>query len=716
MLILELSAVQLPFLGLFSAGSACALALAIHLGGAPAAGVGVTALLLRTAVRGGARSLPLDLVPLLLACLVGRFPLAVPLVYLGSQALMLRQFAPPQERRAWLKLQGVVAEMRVLVALAGLALAFLPPEQPALAVLALALWGTHRAVAYSVFRLHSRQADEALNSLDQLEQDMEKMRRKANLDRRRLKISADNQRLIDEMSQVLTGQPDSTQALDSVLNVAISLGQYASAAIFEGTNPVRGLGPHTQKLESAPLLGLAEQVVEKAAQLRSVQIQRGDAPNRIFSGETGALAVPLGETGVLYVGRPGSELSLEECQALLSLALRAGPLLDAARLRFVENRQLQHTQQQSQALAGQVSGLNRLLVCSQQLFANLEGERLLEACPPALSELVPHQQGQIWLQPERPERTWGQGPPAAEVSGLVARVVQSGVPLLIPRLGDGRSFLGAPFPRQTAQGAVVLLHAQADAYSREHQDLLLIFVQQLGLALSNATYLKKVVETQSQLVQSSKMTAVGQLAAGVAHELNTPLGAISLMLDSLSATLDSPNALKKVERANASTERCREIVQKLMIYTRLSLDTKEPVVLDELVHDTLDFFKTQLELDGISLKLQLEPGLRTLGVIQELQQVLVSLLLNAKESQTQHILVSCGRSPEGNWIQVRDAGIGISEENLRRVFEPFFTDKTIGKNVGLGLSVAREIVQKHGGQLTLQSLQGQGTAATILLP
>lgn len=173
--------------------------------------------------------------------------------------------------------------------------------------------------------------------------------------------------------------------------------------------------------------------------------------------------------------------------------------------------------------------------------------------------------------------------------------------------------------------------------------------------------------------------------------------------------VESPNVLKKLERASVSTERCRQIVQKLMIYTRLSLDTKEPVDLAELVRDTLDFFKTQLELDGIQLQVNLQDGVRIQGVAQELQQVLVSLLLNAKESQTKSILVSCAPT----WIQVRDAGIGIPEENLPRVFEPFFTDKKIGENVGLGLSVAREIVQKHGGTLTLQSQVGRGTIATM---
>ena len=349
-----------------------------------------------------------------------------------------------------------------------------------------------------------------------------------------------------------------------------------------------------------------------------------------------------------------------------------------------------------------------MLTCSQQLFSALEGEQLLEICDDALSQLIPHQQGQIWLKPEAPSHHWG-GPVQAEIGALVSRVVQSEVPLILPRLSDGRCFLSAPFPRQTLPGAVVLIHQQGDSFQRDHQDLLLGFVQQLGLALANARYLKQVIETQSQLVQSSKMTAVGQLAAGVAHELNTPLGAIALSLEAASLGVESPNILKKLQRASVSTERCRQIVQKLMIYTSLSLDTKEPVDLAELVRDTLDFFKTQLELEGIQLQVSLQEGVIVQGVAQELQQVLVSLLLNAKESQTRSLLISCAPT----WIQVRDAGIGIPEENLARVFEPFFTNKKIGENVGLGLSVAREIVQKHGGKLTLQSQLGKGTIATI---
>lgn len=705
MLFFEMTSVRLPVLGLFSAGAACSLALAMHAGATLGAGVGGAVLLLRTAVKGQPRSLPLDLIPLLAACLVARWPLAAACVYLAVQAGLIRHMAPTP---AWLRLQTVVAEMRLLVVLAALGLAQLPPDQPLLALPGLALWATHRAVAYSIFRLHSKDADEALDSVDQLERDMEKLRLQANSARRRLRISANDHHLIEEMSAHLTGAPDSTRALDVVLEAAASLSNYSSVAIFHEGEALRYRGPHASRLEDAPLLQLREPLVESAAAQRSVQILRSEGPNRIFQGEAAAVAVPLGEKGVLYVGRPGPDLTLDEHQSLLSLALRAGPLLDAARLRFMENRQLQRTQVESHALAGQVTLLHQLLICSQQLFSALEGEQLLEICQGALGQLIPHQQGQIWLKPEAPSHHWG-AQAAPEVAGLVGRVVQSEVPLIIPRLSDGRCFLGVPFPRQTVPGAVVLIHDQADSFQRDHQDLLLAFVQQLGLALANARYLKQVIETQSQLVQSSKMTAVGQLAAGVAHELNTPLGAIAISLEAACMAVEAPNVLKKLERASVSTERCRQIVQKLMIYTRLSLDTKEPVDLAELVRDTLDFFKTQLELDGVQLQVNLQDGVRIQGVAQELQQVLVSLLLNAKESQTKSILVSCAPT----WIQVRDAGIGISEENLPRVFEPFFTNKKIGENVGLGLSVAREIVQKHGGTLTLQSQVGRGTIATM---
>lgn len=705
MLFFEMTSVRLPVLGLFSAGAACSLALAIHGGSALGAGVGAGVLLLRTAVKGQVRSLPIDLIPLWAACLVARWPLAVPCVYVAVQAGLIRHMSPSP---AWLRLQAVVGEMRLLVVLAALGLAQLPPDQPLLGLLGLSLWGTHRAVAYSIFRLHSKDADEALDSVDQLERDMEKLRLQANSARRRLRISSADHHLIEEMSMHLTGAPDSTRALDVVLEAAASLGNYTSVGIFHGSEPLRYRGPHTTRLDDAPLLQLREPLVESAASHRSVQILRSEEPNRIFQGELAAVAVPLGDKGVLYVGRPGPELTLDEHQSLLSLALRAGPLLDAARLRFMENRQLQRTQIESHALAGQVTLLHQLLTCSQQLFSALEGEQLLEICDDALSQLIPHQQGQIWLKPEAPSHHWG-GPVQAEIGALVSRVVQSEVPLILPRLSDGRCFLSAPFPRQTLPGAVVLIHQQGDSFQRDHQDLLLGFVQQLGLALANARYLKQVIETQSQLVQSSKMTAVGQLAAGVAHELNTPLGAIALSLEAASLGVESPNILKKLQRASVSTERCRQIVQKLMIYTSLSLDTKEPVDLAELVRDTLDFFKTQLELEGIQLQVSLQEGVIVQGVAQELQQVLVSLLLNAKESQTRSLLISCAPT----WIQVRDAGIGIPEENLARVFEPFFTNKKIGENVGLGLSVAREIVQKHGGKLTLQSQLGKGTIATI---
>ena len=615
--------------------------------------------------------------------------------------------------------------MRLLVALSALGIVHSGAQLWTLALL-LPLWGTHQAVRYGVFRLHSGDASRALAELDSLQTILLNLHKQSNRARRELQASQEETNLLEEMTRYLTTRPDLGRALEHVLGVAQRLGHFESLAIFqigpEGLQPVLCRGPLQGRVNNAGLLKLSEPLALAAFHSGQPQLLRQDDATRIFAGETAALAVPLAHFGVIYAGRARHFLAEKECRGLMWMASRAGPLLEGIHRHYQRDQELSQSRQHSEVLEGQVGALSRLLHSSRQLASTLQSDQLLEMAQEAVLELIPHQAGEIWLHSQGPSHGWGDRGDAAVGLGLVSRVAQGGRPLLLPSLEGWllprfHSALCVP----VGSGALLLLSTQPDNFSREDQDGLCLFANQLALALANAAYLQKVVETQAHLVQSSKMSAVGQLAAGIAHELNSPLGAIALALESVSRTPDMPSAPKKLERAAKAAERCRKIVEKLLVYTRLGSPIRGPLKLKELVEDTLDFFATSLDLAGYQITTELDPQATVAGHSHLLQQILVSVLLNATESYPPEftpkpVFVGCGQDQEQAWIIVRDAGVGIAAEDINRVFEPFYTTKTIGKNVGLGLSVSLEIARQHDGDLIVTSAQGKGTEVRLTLP
>jgi signal transduction histidine kinase len=268
-----------------------------------------------------------------------------------------------------------------------------------------------------------------------------------------------------------------------------------------------------------------------------------------------------------------------------------------------------------------------------------------------------------------------------------------------------------------------------------------------------AELIKKLGEAQSQLLQSEKMASIGVLAAGVAHEINNPIGFVNSnlgslqryaqgmlrLLDSYAALEDSFSPQDRAEIAKVKHEvdadYLREDLEPLL---RESLDGIDRV--RRIVQDMKDFS----HVDGGDLQYaDLEAGLNsTLNVVwneikykaevtkeyagipqiecypSQLNQVFMNLLVNAAHAIEKHgrITLRTGHDEKHVWIEVEDTGTGIPEERLGRIFEPFFTTKPVGKGTGLGLSLSYGIVQKHGGRFEVQSQVGVGTRFRIVLP
>ncbi|MBC7342527.1 MAG: GAF domain-containing protein [Clostridia bacterium] len=228
----------------------------------------------------------------------------------------------------------------------------------------------------------------------------------------------------------------------------------------------------------------------------------------------------------------------------------------------------------------------------------------------------------------------------------------------------------------------------------------------------------------TQLVYSSRFVALGEMAAGVAHELNSPLTAIlgdaQLLLRDLDPNDPQAELLQDIKNCGF---RCKRTIENLLAFSRQEEYKLELVSINQVVERALALVAYQIEKGGIIIEKQLASALPHIwGSPQRLEQVIVNLLLNAKDaveegSGPKTIQVStCLRPTEELAITIADTGRGIAPENLSKIFNPFFTTKPRGKGTGLGLSVSLGIVENHGGRIEVQSREGEGSAFTVVLP
>lgn len=285
----------------------------------------------------------------------------------------------------------------------------------------------------------------------------------------------------------------------------------------------------------------------------------------------------------------------------------------------------------------------------------------------------------------------------------------------------------------------------------EHFNNMMYVLEQKNEDLETAY--RELKETQSQMLQSEKMASIGQLAAGVAHEINNPIGFVSSNLNTLASYTERMNefiqyqteiikTLKKetrdemqekvkklkldyilkdvgklIEESTEGTDRVKKIVQNLKSFSRIDEADYKHADLNQCIESTLNIvwnelkYKTTVEKDYGVLPL-------TKCYPQQMNQVFMNLLVNAAHAIEKHGVIKI-KTWNGDGtvnISISDSGCGISEDTIKRVFEPFFTTKEAGKGTGLGLSIAYDIVIKHGGEITIESEVGKGSTFFIKLP
>jgi two-component system NtrC family sensor kinase len=233
---------------------------------------------------------------------------------------------------------------------------------------------------------------------------------------------------------------------------------------------------------------------------------------------------------------------------------------------------------------------------------------------------------------------------------------------------------------------------------------------------------EEIRKMQSHLIQQEKLASLGKLAAGIAHEINNPLGGIliysHLLLEEADKGGPEFDSLKKIVK---ETTRCKEIVKGLLQFAR----PKEPEMIqtdiNEILDNSLSIIEGQALFQNIELEKQYASDLpRIVADSTQLQQVFMNIILNGAEAMDGNgkftIKTSLGSDRKNIHIEFVDTGHGIKEEDKKRLFEPFFTTKEVGKGTGLGLAISYSIIQKHEGTIKVKSQEDKGSTFTVIIP
>lgn len=224
-----------------------------------------------------------------------------------------------------------------------------------------------------------------------------------------------------------------------------------------------------------------------------------------------------------------------------------------------------------------------------------------------------------------------------------------------------------------------------------------------------------------QLAITERLTALGQMAAGVAHEINNPLGGILLYSNIILEDVGEDSPLKEnIQKIIYQTNRCKEIVQSLLDFARTPTGDMIPLQINQIINTSLKLVRDQAMFHGIEIEVNLEKNLPEVkGDISRLEEVFLNLFINAADAMKgcgKMTITSKLRKKDTVRITISDTGKGIDEKDISHIFEPFFTTKEPGQGTGLGLSIAYGIIRKHKGSIDVECRQGRGTTFIICLP
>jgi len=231
-----------------------------------------------------------------------------------------------------------------------------------------------------------------------------------------------------------------------------------------------------------------------------------------------------------------------------------------------------------------------------------------------------------------------------------------------------------------------------------------------------------LVQHEKQMAHADRLASIGQLSAGIAHEINNPLGIIQGYTQLL--LRNEPEGTQKHEDLTTilkHAKNCKAIVEDLLNFARRSKPTAEVVDIHEVIDDALIFLEHRSKTPAVEINKQYQADIPSLRIDEKkIKQVLINLVMNAKHAvgEKGRIAIHTEYAPDAQQvlIRIKDSGYGIESKHLKRIFDPFFTTKPTGEGTGLGLAVSYGIVKSHGGDIEVDSTPGSGTEFRVLLP
>jgi signal transduction histidine kinase len=448
--------------------------------------------------------------------------------------------------------------------------------------------------------------------------------------------------------------------------------------------------------------------------LEAFQKERARSTDRLLD-ETDAKArqnlVALDRT---YFARAVNE-RLTYAQQLVDEAREAGEERDvldriAARLGTVSA----HIADEDNAAAAVISAFERSREPPQEAVARLKtAERRVDTDLRMLSQVLQDEMNRGVEEAEKQERAarWA-------VLGLSAVALAVGVLMMwishralrpIRALTEAAQRLGRVGPESVA-------------VPEQGGDELALLAREFNAMAQRLAARERQLRAQGEaLLRSERLAAIGRIAAQITHEIRNPLSSISLNAEELGERLREGGSAKAAgELCDAivrEVDRLAAITEEYLRFARLPKPQLQRVDLNDTIRELLEFVRPELELGRVAVRLELLPSLPLVQAdVAQLRQLLLNLVRNAREAMPSggSLHVSSHAGDGSVQVEVRDTGHGISPERLQRIFDPFFTTKERG--TGLGLAMAQEIAQEHGGLLTCESAEGQGTAFTLRLP
>lgn len=262
--------------------------------------------------------------------------------------------------------------------------------------------------------------------------------------------------------------------------------------------------------------------------------------------------------------------------------------------------------------------------------------------------------------------------------------------------------------------------SKASPFLQEERNLIRIVGRELSLFIRRASVEEDKQKLKAQLQHAERLAFVGELSAGIAHELNEPLGKIlgfsQLLKKGGELNFQQEEDIERIIKASLYT---REIIKKLMIFSRQMPQQIVPVNLNTIVSSTLYFIDVRFQSQGINIVERLDPNLPLIQADSvQMSQVLVNLITNAIHALPEggQVTVSTRQKDNTVILAVKDTGTGMPPSVRKKIFEPFFTTKPVGQGTGLGLSVVQGIIDSHDGSIQVTSTRGKGSKFEIRLP